>query len=65
MRRHWQEPVFIDFRSCPRKAFRRVSKDEVLTIDDHFTSIRLGFASSALGKTRVITPSRISALILS
>jgi hypothetical protein len=31
----------------------------------HRTSIRRGFASSAFGKTRVITPSRISALILS
>jgi hypothetical protein len=31
----------------------------------HFTSIRRGFASSALGRTRVITPSRISALIFS
>ena len=32
---------------------------------DHVTSIRRGFASSTLGRTRVITPSRISAVILS
>ena len=31
----------------------------------HPTSIRRGFACSAFGKTSVITPSRISALILS
>jgi hypothetical protein len=31
----------------------------------HPTSIRRDFASSAFGRTRVITPSRISAFILS
>lgn len=43
--------------------FRRDARHDRNT--DHVTSIRRGFASSTLGRTRVITPSRISALILS
>jgi Cdc6-like AAA superfamily ATPase len=38
---------------------------DVLAVEPQVTLIRRGFASSALGRTRVITPSRISALILS